>query len=278
MNLYDLDTKKQSFEKIQRYLKESFGYSLKTDTLTEKKVERMIETATKKLATIDQKKSPRAYARTRFVIEGLKLWEPAPVQTELTQPAMKIKEDVTGDTMEEAKVILAAQEISDKIQKMIEDVAQLQVQDLLPIVDAMRTEIGTAEADAFNSSMDSALGSLLDSLKSSKEEVANAILSAQGQQTSTDMDQPDDTFGVDDVDMSAMDDADTDFDDEMGDEFGGDDASADAELEPEGRELKAESFDRVLSRLSKKVSESGKISKKDLAEAIASIAKSKKAK
>ena len=56
------------------------------------------------------------------------------------------------------------------------------------------------------------------------------------------------------------------------DAFGGDDASADADGEPEGRELKAESadvFDTMLEELQSKVNENGEVSRADLEGALA---------
>jgi hypothetical protein len=69
------------------------------------------------------------------------------------------------------------------------------------------------------------------------------------------------------VDMDGMD-ADAPDDDS----FTGDDAAADADGEPEGRELKAEStdaFDAMLEDLQTKVNENGEVSRGDLEEALA---------
>jgi regulator of PEP synthase PpsR (kinase-PPPase family) len=174
---------------------------------------------------------------------------------------------VDDEAVEGAKVILAAQEMNDELQKMVERVAEMQVQDLIPLVDAMKAELGMEQAEAFNNAADTALGGLLDTVKSTKEAVENAILGAQGQAPAVDMEMPAADIGVDDVDMTGMD-ADAPDDDA----FGGDDASADADGEPEGRELKAESadvFDTMLEELQSKVNENGEVSRADLEGALA---------
>jgi hypothetical protein len=157
----------------------------------------------------------------------------ANVQSELT--AFNIAEGLDDDSMEEAKVILAAKELSDKIQGMIEDAAKMQVQDLLPVVDAMRSDVGQAEAEGFATQADAALAGLGEALKTAKIAYDSAIQTAQGLAPANDMDMDggmgdemgDEIDGMD-VDMSAMD-----------DEFGGDDANVGDE-EPTGREMKAE--------------------------------------
>lgn len=132
-----------------------------------------------------------------MVVESIDIWMADNIQPDLT-------EAVDDDSVEEAKVIIAAKDISDKIQGMIEDVAQMQVQDLLPIVDSMRAELGTEEATSFNNSADAALGALLEKLKGTKEEYDNAISAAQGEAQDVDMD----------MDMSDIDEIDPDMDDE----------------------------------------------------------------
>jgi hypothetical protein len=107
----------------------------------------------------------------------------------------------------------------------------MQVQKLMPIVDAMKEQLGFEQAEAYNASAEAALGGLLDSAKSAKGELENATLVARGEQPAQTM--PTD-MGTDTMDMGDTDELD------MGDDFGGDDAAAgdDNQL---GRELKGES-------------------------------------
>jgi hypothetical protein len=149
--------------------------------------------------------------------------------------AMKKKTMESKRLMEQdlaqAEVLLAAQELVDKLQKMVEDVAAMQVQELMPITDAMKEQIGFDVAEQYNSAADSALGSLLDQLKATKESLENATLQAQGK--------PVNAPAPTDMGTAAPEDMD------MGDDFEGDDAAAGADNSV-GRELKAESvMDRM---------------------------------
>ena len=261
MFLQDFETTQSKFEKMQRYLKENHGYELDMSAMDATKVADIINSTTNKMKVTEDSTE---YTRLHMIAESLKLWTPAPVQTELTD---MVAEAVDDDGVEQAKVILAAQEMNDELQKMVERVAEMQVQDLIPLVDAMKAELGMEQAEAFNNAADTALGGLLDTVKSTKEAVENAILGAQGQAPAVDMEMPAADIGADDVDMTGMD-ADAPDDDA----FGGDDAAADADGEPEGRELKAESadvFDTMLEELQSKVNENGEVSRADLEGALA---------
>ena len=261
MFLQDFETTQSKFEKMQRYLKENHGYELDMSAMDATKVTDIITSTMNKMKVTEDSTE---YTRLHMIAECLKLWTPAPIQSELT--AM-VAEAVDDDGVEQAKVILAAQEMNDELQKMVERVAEMQVQDLIPLVDAMKAELGMEQAEAFNNAADTALGGLLDTVKSTKEAVENAILGAQGQAPAVDMEMPAADIGAGDVDMTGMD-ADAPDDDA----FGGDDASADADGEPEGRELKAESadvFDTMLEELQSKVNENGEVSRADLEGALA---------
>jgi len=215
--------------KLQKALAENYDYNIKLQGMTKNRASALADKAMTKMA---ESRDVQQRVKFKMIAECLDLWMQANVQSELTD---MVAEGIDDDSMEEAKVILAAKELSDKIQGMIEDAAKMQVQDLLPIADAMKNELGAGEAAAFSSQADAALGGLVEALKQAKDEYDSAISAAQGQAPATDMDMDmdgdmgDDMGDVEgmDVDMSAMD-----------DEFGGD--AADVGDEPTGREMKDE--------------------------------------
>ena len=260
MFLNDFETNQTKFVKIQKYLEENYGYELDMSAMDADKVSGIIKSTTEKMKVTEDAKE---YTRLHMIAEGLKLWTPAPVQSPLTD--MLVAESVDEEGVEQAKVILAAQEMNDELQKMVERVAEMQVQDLIPLVDAMKAELSMEQAEAFNNAVEGALGSLLDSVKNAKEGVENAILAAQGQAPATDMEMGGEMDM--EVDMDGM-----DADAPEEDDFSGDDAAADADGEPEGRELKAEgveAFDTMLEELQAKVNENGEVSRGDLEGALA---------
>ena len=269
MLLNEMNSDTQKFLKIMKFLKESYNYNLNVDALTESKVNRMLISTAKKVHKLkESKKDQRTLDRLNLLSEGLKMWKVASVQSELTAPV--VKEGLEDSAVDEAKVILAAQELSDQLQKMIETIAQMQVQDLLPIVDAMKSDIGPNEADLFSTSVDAALGALLDAAKGAKDEVQNAIMAAQGQQP-TDMEggYGDEMGG--DMDMGMGGDMDMGMGGEeeygMDDEFAGADVAAGPEDEAVGRALKAEAvevFDAMLEEIQSKVDGTGRVKQSDM--------------
>ena len=243
-----------NIDSVKKILESRFKWTGRWDTMTEDEIRELGQKADAKLAEAGDISSPK-YNLYLFIREAARM--------KLEQIANEpIAEAVGSEMVDQAEVVLAAQEIGDKLQGMAEDIAQMQVQDMMPLVQAMKEQMGMDQAQAFESSATSALQGLLDSMKSTKESYDNAVLVLQGEAPANDMGMGDGGFD----DMPAVD---TDSDGEMepadGDEFGGADAMA-GDDEPEGREMK-ESMDDKITLALKAVQESskdGKISKADL--------------
>ena len=263
MFLQDFDTTKSKFEKIQKYLRENHKCEIATDKLTYTTASRLIESTSKQMPSMSNKNT-KDYAKLQMIREGLELWKISPVQYTSGQ----IEESMDDDSVDEAKVIISAQDLSIELQKIIEKLAELQVQTLIPIVDKMKSELGIESAERFNGQVDSAFGELLDSAKRAKDNLNDAILVASGKS------QPQSGMS----DMNSMPDLDSGNDElgmdlDMGDEFGGDDAVSGAEG-PEGRKLKAESirYHDALTELKNNMAK-GKINKKTLESILSRVKK-----
>lgn len=83
--------------------------------------------------------------------------------------------------VQEAQVVLAAQDMVDKVQKMIEEISELQYKELPALVDSIRNQVGTAEAEQFNTSATAALQGLVQNLQGSKQQLeqSQGILTGQ---------------------------------------------------------------------------------------------------
>ena len=143
---------------------------------------------------------------------------------------LKIKES----EMDKAEVTLAAKDMVDKIDAMIEDVGQIKSEELLPLVDKVRDEVGQAAADTLKSSVDTAMADLETALQSARSSLDNAARTVAGDPGATD-----DTIG-DPMNDDPMPDA--DMTDDSLDSLDVPDAEVGGE-EPEGRE-KRESVER----------------------------------
>ena len=145
---------------------------------------------------------------------------------------LKIKES----EMDKAEVTLAAKDMVDKIDAMIEDVGQIKSEELLPLVDKVRDEVGQAAADTLKSSVETAMGDLETALQSARSSLDNAARTVAGDPGATD-----DTIG-DPMNDDPMPDTDLDDTDDSLDSLDVPDAEAGGD-EPEGRE-KRESVER----------------------------------
>lgn len=133
------------------------------------------------------------------------------------------------EELAKAQTILAAKDMSSKLQGMAEDVAKMAVEDLMPLVDVMRSQFGPEAADGFNQSAKSALESLLNATTDTKEQFDTALdtLSTGGVPTEpTDIGNASPDAGLDQTIPADSSDMSSDLadlaNDTGGDEFGGD--------------------------------------------------------
>ena len=78
--------------------------------------------------------------------------------------------------------MLAAQDMVDQIQKMIEQVSAMQFKDLPALVDSIRNDVGMDQAQQFNNDSTAALQGLIQNLQSSKTQLETAQSTLTGQE------------------------------------------------------------------------------------------------
>ena len=241
MYLNDLNSSRHNVEKLNRILADTFKHDVDLSEMTTDSLNRMLNTTNAKMTAIKESdlkywENPQ-YNKLGLIQHQLKTYITEIAPNRADSKRVKTKESTVMEAdLDQAEVLLAAQELVDEMQKMVENIAEMQVQKLMPIVDAMKEQVGFDVAEAYNSAADGALGALLDQMKTAKEAVENATLAARGEPVPGGESMPTD-MGMDDADM----DPEAPIDGDIGmDEFGGDDAAA-GEENPVGRELKGES-------------------------------------
>ena len=245
--------KENKLTTLRRVLDEVF--SLKLDfNAPSSKLEAIQESTQRKITNLrdaGQDVSHKDFQKLLLIAEGMDM-------------AIEKKKLEESADLDQAEVLLAAKQMADDLQKMAENLASMQVEDLMSIHNAMKEQVGTAEADAFNSSAEAAISSALDAVKSANEQVGNAVLTAQGMAPEpTDMDMP---MGEPEGDMEAGLD---DLDAPMDDEFGGADAM-DADSDMDGREMKEDAYLAAV-RTIKEAQAEGKVSPAILKQAFAQL-------
>ena len=94
------------------------------------------------------------------------------------QRTRRLKE---ASEIQQAQVVLAAQDMVDQVQKMIEQVSAMQFKDLPALVDSIRNDLGMDQAQQFNNDCTAALQGLIQGLQGSKTqlETAQGVLTGQ---------------------------------------------------------------------------------------------------
>ncbi len=135
----------------------------------------------------------------------------------------------------QAETTIAAQDIADQIQSMIEKFADIKYKNLPALHDSIRDAQGVDAAQSFNTTVTSSLDELTTSLETAKGDVNNAVAELTGQEVSTDGDL--DLDAIDGGEELGGDDLDLDLDAELDFDGGDEDEGFDVDIEPEDDEI-----------------------------------------
>ena len=94
---------------------------------------------------------------------------------ESARAKVKIRSLMEDQELDQAETILAAKDVSSRVQDMAEDVAKMSVEDLMSLVDTMRDQFGTESAKGFNDTVKPALEELLSTVEKTKATIDSAI-------------------------------------------------------------------------------------------------------
>jgi hypothetical protein len=111
----------------------------------------------------------------------------AQAQQTLNNPTMAMAESRRARRLREAseiqqaQVVLAAQDMVDQVQKMSEQVSAMQFKDLPALVDQIKNEVGVDQATQFNGDASAALSGLLQNLQGAKQQLEASLGVVTGQ-------------------------------------------------------------------------------------------------
>jgi hypothetical protein len=99
----------------------------------------------------------------------------------LTKETKKSKRMVRESEINTAQVVLAAQDMVDQVQKMLEQISAMQFKDLPALTDSIKNDMGVEQATQFQADATAALTQLLTSLQTGKTqlEAAQGVLTGQ---------------------------------------------------------------------------------------------------
>ena len=225
MNLKELAP--QTTKRLNKVMESRFGFSIDYDNLTYAKAQRLSYAISENLSKIRKsygihtaEKNPK-YMEMLMVQEGLNSW-------------LNQQEPLMEGELETAEAVLAAKDMVDSVQDMITDASKMLNEELPPLLDVIRDQVGTAQADAYKNTVTGALQGLMDSLNSTRDALDNGARSLAGEQVAQPMDMTGSATlgGVPELPAPEV----NDFDSEDDDGFAATDAAAgDDELGRERR-------------------------------------------
>lgn len=173
MNLNELAPKKT--QRLNRIIESRFGFGIDYNKLTYAKAQRLSIALDESLNNIRKsygahtaEKNPK-YMEMFMVREGLTAW-------------LDQHETLLEGELETAEAVLAAKDMVDSVQDMITDASKMMNEELPPLLDTIRDQIGTAQADSYKQTVTAALQGLMDSLNGARDALDNGARVLAGEQ------------------------------------------------------------------------------------------------
>lgn len=82
--------------------------------------------------------------------------------------------------LEKAEVVLDTKSIADRLQRMVEDIAQIEAEDIIPMMGKLRSSYGEAAAEEFKSVVSEKLRAAIDCLGETKDVITNQVDKLEG--------------------------------------------------------------------------------------------------
>ena len=167
---------KPSAKKINKVMESRFGVRIDYDNLSFPKAYVLAQGLTENLEKIKHshgvhvaEKNPK-YMELLMVREGLHRWM---VENQ--------KQLITESEMGKSQAILAAKDMVDSIQDMLEEVSKMQNEQMPALLDTIRDQIGMEQADAFKASVEPLLANMTQQLSSARSTADDAARALAGE-------------------------------------------------------------------------------------------------
>lgn len=184
-----------STTKINKFIESRFGFAINFDRLSVDKAERLSKTINENLNKIRRSSAfHRAEQNPRYM-------ELLTVRESLAQWIESQRRQLTEGEVGNAEVLLAAKDMVDSVQDAIEKVGKMQNEQLPQLLDSIRDQIGSEQADQFKNAVGSTLQTLMDNLQAAREGVDNGVRVLSGEQVDNPMDMG---GGLDDTGMGEL--------------------------------------------------------------------------
>lgn len=159
---------------LNNALNTKFGYRLNLDELPLDRAQKMLlsvnRTLKESVAKAGEKaRTSKVYAEKKLIAETLSQFVAEKKKViAMEQRRSLLRRKLNEAEQQEAEVVLAAKDMVDRIQKMVEDFGEMQNEQILPLVDQIRQTMGDETAASFESAMTSAVSSAMDAVRQAR--------------------------------------------------------------------------------------------------------------
>jgi hypothetical protein len=193
-------------KKINKIMESRFGFSIDYDNLTYAKAQRLSRALSENITQIKKSfgshtaEKNAKYMELMLVKEGLDKW-------------IGSEQGLFESEMGRSEAVLAAKDIVDSLQDMLEKVSKVQNEQVPALLDTIRDQIGSEQAEAFKSAIAPILVNLYQSLTGGREQADTAVRSLAGEQApASDMSMDSDNLSGGDLGTAPESDLDADTD------------------------------------------------------------------
>lgn len=176
MNLKELAPR--TTKRLNKVMESRFGFAIDYDNLTYAKAQKLSYAIAENLNQIRRthgahtaEQNPK-YMEMLMVREGLSAW--------LAQQDRVL----TEGEQEKAEAVLAAKDMVDSVQDMITDASKMLNEQLPPLLDTIRDQVGQPQADTFKQTVTAALQGLMEALNGARDALDQGARGLAGEQTS----------------------------------------------------------------------------------------------
>jgi hypothetical protein len=173
---------KPSAKRMNKFMESRFGFAIDYSKLTVEKAERLSETIAENLNKIRHSSALHTAERNPRYMELLT------VRESLGRWLEERRRHLNEGEVSNAEVLLAAKDMVDSVQDVIEKVGKMQNEQLPQLLDSISDQIGTEQADSFKNAVGQTLSTLMNQLNAAREGVNTGVQILSGQQVSQPMD------------------------------------------------------------------------------------------
>ena len=175
--------RKPTTKQMNKVMETRFGFSVDYNSLNFKKAYKMANAISEALGTIksshgvhNAERNPK-YMELLMMRESLHSW--------MVENKQQL---ITESEMAKSEAILAAKDMVDSIQDMLEKIGKMQNEQLPALLDTIRDQIGTEQAEGFKGSVSPLLSNLAQTLQQGRETADSAARGLTGEDTGGNMD------------------------------------------------------------------------------------------